>query len=140
LEDEIICRFGVPKHVLTNNGGEWATKFDQLCKNYGIDHQYTTSQWPRCNGMARRLVKTLKHGLTILFATSEDVWTWDEHLPRILFGYKCGVQTSTKFSPHMILIGRTPKLWADNFLSPLVGTYNEDDDLEILVEKMIEKM
>ncbi len=40
LEDEIICRFGVPKHVLTDNGGEWITKFDQLWKHYGIDHQY----------------------------------------------------------------------------------------------------
>jgi hypothetical protein len=46
----------------------------------------------------------------------------------------------------MILIGHIPnfaldcKLWADNFLSPLVSAYNEDDDLEVLVEKMIEKM
>jgi hypothetical protein len=140
LEDEIICSIGVPNHVLTDNGGEWATKFDQLCKNYGIDHQYTTLQWVRCNGMAKRLVKILKHGLTILFATSKHVWTWDEHLPSILCGYRCGVQTSTKSSPHMILTDCSPKLQADNFLSPLVGTCNEDDDLEVLVERMIEKM
>jgi hypothetical protein len=25
LEDDIICRYGVPKFVLINNGGEWAT-------------------------------------------------------------------------------------------------------------------
>jgi hypothetical protein len=23
LEDDVICRYGVPKFVLTNNGGEW---------------------------------------------------------------------------------------------------------------------
>jgi len=28
LEDEIICRFGIPKYILTNNGGEWAIEFD----------------------------------------------------------------------------------------------------------------
>jgi hypothetical protein len=28
LEDEIICRYGVAKFVLTNNGGEWAAEFD----------------------------------------------------------------------------------------------------------------
>jgi hypothetical protein len=38
LEQEIICRFGVPKYVLINNGGEWMAKFDMLCKNYGIIH------------------------------------------------------------------------------------------------------
>jgi hypothetical protein len=25
LEDDVICRYGVPKFVLTDNGGEWAT-------------------------------------------------------------------------------------------------------------------
>jgi len=24
LEDDVICRYGVPKFVLTDNGGEWA--------------------------------------------------------------------------------------------------------------------
>jgi hypothetical protein len=88
--------------------------------------------------MAKRLVKTLKHGLTIFFPTSEHVWTWDE--PRILFRYRCGVQANTKFSPHMILIGRIPKLQVNKLFSPLVGTYNEDDDPEIMAKKMIEKM
>jgi hypothetical protein len=68
---EVIYRFGVPKHVLINNGGEWVVDFDQLCKNYGIIHQYFVPQWPKCNGMVERLVKTLKHGLTILFTTSK---------------------------------------------------------------------
>jgi hypothetical protein len=36
LEDDIICRYGVPKFVLTDNGGEWAAEFEIMCKNYGI--------------------------------------------------------------------------------------------------------
>jgi len=46
LEDDIICRFGVPKFILTNNGGEWAAEFDVMCKDYAIQHQRTTPQWP----------------------------------------------------------------------------------------------
>jgi hypothetical protein len=46
LEDNIIWRYGVPKFVLTSNGGEWATKFDVMCKDYGIHHQHITPQWP----------------------------------------------------------------------------------------------
>jgi hypothetical protein len=68
LEDEIIYRFGVPKCVLTKNGSKWVIEFNQLCKNYRIVHQHTT---PRCNGMAKRIVKTLKHELTMLIATSK---------------------------------------------------------------------
>ncbi len=36
LEDGIICRYGVPKFILTDNGGEWVAKFDIMCKDYGI--------------------------------------------------------------------------------------------------------
>jgi transposase InsO family protein len=135
LEDDVICRYGVPKFILTDNGGEWAAEFDIMCRNYGIQHQHTTPQWPQCNGMVERLIKTIKHGITILAATPEAVDCWDEHLAKVLFGYRCGIQSSTKFSPYMILIehpasGRTTtckhslmrlmttlalKLWLRNF-------------------------
>ncbi len=118
MEDEIIYRFGVPKYVLIDNGSKWFADFDQLCKNYGIVHQYTTPQWPRCNEMVERLVKTLKHGFIILFTNLEHTQDWDKHLPMVLLGYRCGVQFSTKFFPHMLLIGITPRLKVDNFLSP----------------------
>jgi hypothetical protein len=38
LEDDIIYRYGVPKFVLTDNGGEWVAKFDVMCKDYDILH------------------------------------------------------------------------------------------------------
>jgi hypothetical protein len=71
LESEVICRFGVPKYILIDNDIEWSTEFDQLYKNYGIAHQYTTPQWPRCNRMVERLFKMLKHGLTYLSTIPE---------------------------------------------------------------------
>ncbi len=36
LEDDIICRYGVPKFILTDNGGEWVVEFKLMCKDYGI--------------------------------------------------------------------------------------------------------
>jgi len=36
LEDDIIYKYGVPKIVLTDNGGEWAAEFDVMCNDYGI--------------------------------------------------------------------------------------------------------
>jgi hypothetical protein len=44
LEDDIICKYGVPKFVLTNNGGKWAAEFNVMCKDYEIHHQHTTPQ------------------------------------------------------------------------------------------------
>jgi hypothetical protein len=96
LEDDLICRYGVPSFVLIDNGGEWGTEFEVMCKDYAIQHQRTAPQWPQCNGMAERMIKTIKHGITILAADAANVNCWDEHLAKVLFGYKCGVQASTK--------------------------------------------
>jgi hypothetical protein len=88
--------------------------------------------------MVERLVKTLKHCLIVLFTSTKHVLNWDEHF--ILFGYRCGIQTNTKFSLCMILINLTPRLWIYNFLIPLVKTYDEDDDFAILANQMIKKI
>jgi hypothetical protein len=108
LEDEIICRYGVPRFVLTDNGGEWAAEFDTMCGDYAIQHQRTVPHWPQCNGMAERIIQTIKRGITVLAANPANVNCWDEQLAKVLFGYRCGIQSSTKFSPFMILTGRTP--------------------------------
>jgi len=77
LEDEIIYRYGVPKFVLTDNGGEWAAEFDVMCRDYAIQHQRTAPQWPQCNGMAERMIKTIKHGIIVLAATPANMDCWD---------------------------------------------------------------
>jgi len=82
----------------------------------------------------------LKHGPIVLSTTSEHDQNWDNHLPRILFGYRCGIWTSIRFSPHMTITRWSPRLKVDNFLNSLVSTFDEDDDIVILAEQMIEKM
>jgi len=126
--------------VLTDNGGEWAAEFDVMCKDYGIQHQHTTPQWPQCNGMAEHLIKTTKHGITILVVTPESIDCWDEHLAKILFGYRCGIQASTKFSPFMILTSRTPCIRADNYLHALITTTNDDVDVEVAIAQFLQKV
>jgi len=140
LEDDIIYRYVVPKFVLTDNGGEWAVEFDVMCKDYGIQHQHTAPQWPQCNGMAERLIKTIKHGITVLIVAPKSVDCWDEHLAKILFGYRCGIQSSTKFSHFMILTSRTPRLRADNYLHALTIVINDDVDVEVVAAQFLQKV
>jgi hypothetical protein len=69
--------------------------------------------------MAERMIKTIKHGITVLATAPANTDCWDEQLAKVLFGYRCGIQASTKFSPFMILTGCTPRLRADNYLQAL---------------------
>jgi hypothetical protein len=140
LEDEIICRYGVPKFVLTDNGGEWATEFDVMCGDYAIQHQRTAPQWPQCNGMVERIIKTIKHGITVLAANPANMNCWDEQLAKVLFGYRCGIQSSTKFSPFMILTDRTPRLRADNLLQALIAETDDSENVEATAAQFLQKV
>jgi hypothetical protein len=80
--------------------------------------------------MAERMIKTIKHSITVLATALANNDCWDEQLAKVLFGYQCGIQASTKFSPFMILTGRTPRLRADNYLQALTAetlTVETDD-------------
>jgi hypothetical protein len=140
LEDEIICRYGVPKFVLTDNGGEWAAKFDVMCRDYAIQHQRTAPHWPQCNGMVERMIKTIKHGIIVLATTPANMDCWDQQLVKVLFGYRCGIQASTKFSPFMILTDRTPRLRADNYLQALTAETNDGVDMETAAAQFLQKV
>jgi len=140
LEDEIIYRYGIPKFVLTDNGGKWVAKFEMMCKDYGIQHQRTTLQWPQCNGMVERMIKTIKNGITVLAATPGNADCWDEQLAKILFGYRCEIQASTKFSPFMILTGRTPRLRVDNYLQALTVVTDDGVDVEVAAAQFLQKV
>jgi hypothetical protein len=62
------------------------------------------------------------------------------HLAKILFGYKCGIQASTKFSPFMILTGHTPRLRADNYLHDVTVETDDGVDVEVAAAQFLQKV
>jgi hypothetical protein len=86
------------------------------------------------------MIKTIKHGITVLATNPANVDCWDEHLAKVLFGYRCGVQASTKFSPFMVLKGRSSRLRADNYLSALTGVVDDGIDVGQIAAQFLEKV
>ncbi len=86
------------------------------------------------------MIKTLKHGITVLAVDLASMNYWDEHLAKVLFGYRCGIHASTKFSPFMILTGRTPRLRANNYLQALTAETNDGDGIEEAAAQFLQKM
>ncbi len=86
------------------------------------------------------MIKTIKHGITVLAATLGNMDCWDNHLAKIMFGYRCGIQASTRFSPFMILIGRTPHLRADNYLHALTTETDVGAEVEVVAAHFLQKM
>jgi hypothetical protein len=90
--------------------------------------------------MVEHIIKTIKHGITVLATTPANMDCWDEQLAKVLFGYRCGIQASTKFFPFMILTGRTPRLRADNYLQALTVETTDSGDVEADATQFIQKV
>jgi hypothetical protein len=90
--------------------------------------------------MAKRMIKTIKHGITVLATTPANMDCWDQQLAKVLFGYRCGIQASTKFSLFMILTGRTPRLRVDNYLQALTEETNDGVDMETAAAQFLQKV
>jgi hypothetical protein len=90
--------------------------------------------------MAKRLIQTIKHGVTILSSTPDNTNCWDEQLAKVMFGYRCGVQSSTRFSPFMILTGCTSRLRANNYLHALTTEIDDTTNVETMAEQFVQKV
>jgi hypothetical protein len=87
--------------------------------------------------MVECLIKTIKHGITIFCATPKNIDCWDEQLAKVMFGYRCGIQASTKFSPFRIMTGHTPCLKANNYLHSLAIVIDDNVDVEVVAAQFL---
>lgn len=111
LLEDVIAQVGLPKVVISDQGGEFLGKFEDLLKENGIQHKTSSSYHPRGNGLSERVVQNVLHGLQR--AAIEDPINWDLQLPWILLGQRAVKQSSTKFSPMYLLYSREARLPAE---------------------------
>lgn len=104
----VLSRYGSCAEVVTDRGSEWRSSFDALLESCFIDHRTTAPNHPQADGLAERVVQTIKKGLRKHCEQCADVRGWDEGLCWIALGYRCSPQASTGFSPYELLYARRP--------------------------------
>jgi hypothetical protein len=106
----VLTRYGAPAEVLTDQGTEFRGEFQDLLDESFIDHRLTSRNHPQADGLAERMVQTVKVALR-KYALDRDVKDWDVMLPFIAMGYRMSRQSSlSSFSPYYLLYGRDPIL------------------------------
>ena len=109
--DRVLARFGAPAEVLTDQGREFLGAFEELCTQALIDHRTTSRDHPEADGLAERVVQTVKRGLRKYGLIHGNHRDWDLKLPWIAMGYRFSRQASlSSFSPYQLLYGREPVL------------------------------
>ncbi|UYV65170.1 K02A2.6-like, partial [Cordylochernes scorpioides] len=118
LMDNLICRFGVPLELHSDQGRNFeAGVFQELCRLLGIRKTRTTPLHPQSDGMVERFNKTMEEHLSKVVEQHQR--DWDVRLPPFLMAYRAAIHETTRQTPAKIMFGRELRLPCDlEFGSP----------------------
>ncbi|CAF4311584.1 unnamed protein product [Rotaria magnacalcarata] len=120
LVDEIICRWGCPTYILSDNGPQFVSElFTNICSSLGIRNKTTSNYHPQTN-MTERMNRNLKP--MIAQYAQENAHSWDRHLSKLALSIRTSVNETTGDTPAYLNFGRDPKLPLDLLITN-PGTY-----------------
>ena len=102
IETSLICRYGVPHHVVTYNGARFQVEIVMLLQKYNIKHHKSSPYRPKANGAVEATNKNVKRILFKMVKTYKD---WSEYLPFTLWGYRTTTLTATGKTSFSLVYG-----------------------------------
>eukprot|EP00731_Ephydatia_muelleri_P012602 Em0006g1496a len=115
LTDEVICQYGVPESLHSDQGANFVSEVMQsLCAQLGIKRTQTSAYHPEGNGQVERFNRTLEAMLSKV--VEEHQKDWDCHLQKVLFAFRTAVHESTGYTPLFVMSGCSHNLPIDVLL------------------------
>ncbi|KAF7116432.1 hypothetical protein RHSIM_RhsimUnG0029300 [Rhododendron simsii] len=102
IKENIICRFGIPKMILSDNRTLFINRHvGSLLDKYVVDHRTFSTCYQQGNGQTEAMNKTLIWILSKLL--DERGGTWADHLLVALWAYQTSKRKSTCASPFSLV-------------------------------------
>jgi hypothetical protein len=121
LMDVIVSRHGLPKVLLSDQGKAFCEGVAaELYKKLDVHKKSTTPYHPQCNGLTERFNRTCIEMLSKWQVEMKDS-EWDDHLPALLWAYRCHYHRDFRSSPFFMLYGRecnVPLAASIDFIDP----------------------
>ena len=120
-----FSRFGLPVSMVSDNGPCFISQeFKDFCEHIGARHITTAVYKPSTNGLAEKMVQTLKKALRTSKSAVQDT------LDRFLFNYRLTPHSTTGVSPAELMFGRRLRsrldlLWPADGVSARVSKRQE---------------
>ncbi|XP_070013111.1 uncharacterized protein [Nicotiana sylvestris] len=126
VHSNIICRFGIPKTIITDNAANLNIHLmREVCEQFQIMHRNSTPYWPKANGVLEAANKNIKK---ILRKMNQGSRKWHKKLPFALLGYRTTVRILVGATPYLLFYGT----------EAVIPTEVEIPSLRIIVEVEIE--
>lgn len=138
LLDDVVCTFGPPDEILTDNGAQFTSQLAQdALQALGIGAHRTSGYRPNANGMCERMNKSIIERLSK--ACSGQPTRWDEWLPQVVWALRVKCSSATQMSPFELLYGRAPRLPGDpaQLLPPPSDEHYKEKSVSDYVKDML---
>ena len=89
---KIFSLLGIPREIVSDNGPQYLTKYDEFCTSWGIRHTTSSPRYPQSNGFIERQVRYIKSIIRKCLKSHDDLdmvllnirpTPLDAHLPRL---------------------------------------------------------
>ena len=75
LVEEVFCRYGVPKRLLSDRGSEFCSELvRQIHQTLHVKQLFTTADHPQSNGMVERVNGTIKSAIFAMYEEFKGQW------------------------------------------------------------------
>ncbi|XP_022027130.1 protein NYNRIN-like [Helianthus annuus] len=126
LWEHIVCRFGLPLYLVSDNGTQFTDRiFQEWCTNLHIQQIFTSVAHPQGNGQVERTNRSLLDG--IKKRLGHEGSSWVEELPNVLWAHRTMPKTSNNETPFSLTYGAEAMIPAEAGL-PSLRRLNTGDD------------
>lgn len=124
--EEILCRWGTLREIVTDNGTPYVKALDWLAKTYHIHHIRISPYNSQAQGIVERQHRTIRESL--VKACNGNIKQWPKLVAHIFWADRMTVRKSTGYSPFYLAHGIEPTLPFDlteaTYLSPELANDN----------------
>ncbi|KAL0288882.1 UNVERIFIED_CONTAM: hypothetical protein Scaly_2717600 [Sesamum calycinum] len=100
----IVCRFGIPHAIISDNGTQFSgNKLKEWCKGLAIKQFFTSVSNPQANGQTEVTNRTILQHLKMRLGTAKGAWV--DELPSVLWVYRTIPRTTTGETPFSLSYG-----------------------------------
>ena len=100
----IICRFGLPRVIVSDNGAQFAsTSVVEFCKDLGIQNRFISVEHPQANGQVESANKVILNAIKKKLDSAKGLWA--QCLHEVLWAYHTTIHSTTQETPFRMVFG-----------------------------------
>ncbi|GKV47282.1 hypothetical protein SLEP1_g54195 [Rubroshorea leprosula] len=136
LLNSILCRFGIPKRIIVDNGPQFrATALRSFCDDYGIELALTSVYTPQSNGQVESANKIVLRGLKTHVSAAHSNWV--DELNKVLWSCRTTPSSSTGETLFSLAYGAEAIIPVEvGLLSDRTGRHKDSHNEQLLRENL----